>query len=833
LISGTTTLTGTTTATASATVATGTSVNFAVLVTGSDTPTAADTYTVTPTITAKPTMSKLAVSGLAPTASTLVNSTVVVTASTGVAAYTVATTAAANGRSLYTFTPDAAGTYTITYVTTASAGDTAGGDAVLTITATANTGTLSSISISNKAVASSDTAVAQTLTYTNGSATITAGGGTPFATAQIGSSVWTNDDGFIGTISAVTTAGGGTVATLAAAYTGTTRVANRFWLGALASTTVASGITANTITGMTVLAAATSGITINFDAGTVGTAATAKMSIGATIISSATTAVRLGDQTAHLSFTAPVAAGTYTATIAISNSGFTDATGADIITQPFTLTVTAASGLSTALSTAYMNSQGAAAASHTATTNAVARTGVRTAGTGLASIEVTLKNANGTAHSAGSTIRASITGSGYVRADVVATTAAGSIGTARSVSVDADAAGLAYVHVAADGTSGTGTVTVTVTNVATDEVTTLGTFTVTSYGPATKLEVSTSNYTIGRAGFTTGVASTTRAAATEIGNSANTTATITVISGTSTTPAFIVKATDAAGNVANLTNAATGNAAVPTVISDNVAVSGGGTCVLDGGAAGATAADAAVKSSVNGVGFYNCSFSIAPTAVSGGKATLTIRTPNPADTTTFLTATYAISVGGSVSTETIAFDKATYEPGEAMVVTRTAVDSAGNPVWDGAAAPAITFNKALGGSAIGASIYVGGKRATSATTPTVFAPVVTGAFTGRATSGNAAATALTATATVADDAATAAGSAAADAAAEATDAANAATDAANAAAEAADAATAAAQDAADAVAALSTSVTAMVDALKKQITSLTNLVIKIQKKVRA
>jgi hypothetical protein len=75
--------------------------------------------------------------------------------------------------------------------------------------------------------------------------------------------------------------------------------------------------------------------------------------------------------------------------------------------------------------------------------------------------------------------------------------------------------------------------------------------------------------------------------------------------------------------------------------------------------------------------------------------------------------------------------------------------------------------------------------------------------------------------------------AAVDAAAEATDAANAATDAANAAAEAADAATAAAQDAADAVAALATSVEAMVGALKKQITALTNLVIKIQKKVRA
>jgi hypothetical protein len=84
-----------------------------------------------------------------------------------------------------------------------------------------------------------------------------------------------------------------------------------------------------------------------------------------------------------------------------------------------------------------------------------------------------------------------------------------------------------------------------------------------------------------------------------------------------------------------------------------------------------------------------------------------------------------------------------------------------------------------------------------------------------------------------DTAAVDASTAAADAAAEATDAANAATDAANAAAEAADAATAAAQDAADAVAALSTQVSEMVDALKKQITALTNLVIKIQKKVKA
>ena len=75
--------------------------------------------------------------------------------------------------------------------------------------------------------------------------------------------------------------------------------------------------------------------------------------------------------------------------------------------------------------------------------------------------------------------------------------------------------------------------------------------------------------------------------------------------------------------------------------------------------------------------------------------------------------------------------------------------------------------------------------------------------------------------------------AATDAASEATDAANAATDAANAAAEAADAATAAAQDAADAVAALSAQVASLISGLKSQLTALTNLVIKIQKKVKA
>ena len=125
-----------------------------------------------------------------------------------------------------------------------------------------------------------------------------------------------------------------------------------------------------------------------------------------------------------------------------------------------------------------------------------------------------------------------------------------------------------------------------------------------------------------------------------------------------------------------------------------------------------------------------------------------------------------------------------------------------------------TLSMLLGGSAAVAGVASGG-----------FASTLAG------TSATVKLTVTKSAATKAADAAAEIAQAALDAAAEATDAANAATDAANASAEAADAATAAAQDAADAVAALSTQVSEMISALKKQITSLTNLVIKIQKKV--
>jgi hypothetical protein len=137
-------------------------------------------------------------------------------------------------------------------------------------------------------------------------------------------------------------------------------------------------------------------------------------------------------------------------------------------------------------------------------------------------------------------------------------------------------------------------------------------------------------------------------------------------------------------------------------------------------------------------------------------------------------------------------------------------------------------NYGQSGSAVG---YV--KQGDGATPALTTATTVGTAATAETGVGAAFAAAGVNSVTVAVEAGVSDAQTAADAAAEATDAANAATDAANAAAEAADAATAAAQDAADAVAALSTQVSEMVNALKKQITALTNLVIKIQKKVKA
>jgi len=227
------------------------------------------------------------------------------------------------------------------------------------------------------------------------------------------------------------------------------------------------------------------------------------------------------------------------------------------------------------------------------------------------------------------------------------------------------------------------------------------------------------------------------------------------------------------------------------------------------------------------------------------------------DKTLATTSTYAAADSAATSNEVtvtvsnaapatvkLAFDKATYQPYERALITVTVLDKDGKTLQGTTyanlfATGGITSTQAFGSASdtltavsVATSTANGTDATAGAKTYIVYMPAQ-GTVTIKATGGTSLAAAgqvaVEASAEVINDSVTAA----TDAANEATDAANAATDAANAAAEAADAATAAAQDAQAAVAALATQVASLIAGIKAQITSLTNLVIKIQKKVKA
>jgi hypothetical protein len=558
---------------------------------------------------------------------------------------------------------------------------------------------------------------------TTGVTNLTQTAGFTSTAVDAGKGAWYAEDGYAGKIVTVTNTG---VAVMDGVVPATITAATALYTGNVAATVTQSGIVADAITGMAVKTGANGLLNIRGNAVVTGTAGKARflvngVQIGASDVTSAAT-----DGGLILPFTAPLTVGTYVGSVQVTDAG----TWAEAITQSFTLTVTASPTLSTALSTAHMTAPSAGGVNASVLTNAIPRSAVRTADTGIAQVKVTLLKDDGTAETAAHTITAEVSGVGYVSvnqtADTPATPKTRSATTAAGASVN-------YVHINSDGTAGTGTVTVSVTHVTTAVKTTLGTFSYSSFGSVAKLAVSTSIYKVGLAGGgTTGRALNARVVDTAANSGA--------LNAGSSVPAFIVKATDSADRVATAT-------AVPVIVSGTPTVVSGGTCALDDGSAPTTA-----SSSTNGVGFYNCNFVTTTSAKSGDKATLTIRIVDPADATKFISTTYDVTVGGSVATETLAFDKTSYAPGEALVITRTAKDSAGNPVADGSASPAVTFNKAVGGTAPAAGFYNAGvsASATSSATSGVFAPVIGGALVATATSGNAAASTITASTTVTD-----------------------------------------------------------------------------------
>jgi hypothetical protein len=483
---------------------------------------------------------------------------------------------------------------------------------------------------------------------------------------------------------------------------------------------------------------------------------------------------------------APTVAGTYVVKLTPAAQGSGVLLGA--VAQTLTITVTTASSLDTVATsaTSYLNigetnsatSDSVVTASKSTTDSAGTTDATRKA---AATISVTLKNAaavttTGESFTAIITSGPGILGSGAVASNVLQTTPNP---TGRAIAVKAGE----LVQVWSDGSSGVSTISI---QSALGVV--LATETVTFYGDATAI-----------------TAKATGAATGSIAKVGSNTGLIT----------FDVK--DAAG-----TAITTGKyylvSAGTTIISNTYTQcadwnsTDGWTCDVTGVAKGTT------------------------TVYVTNRASATATTP----TTEVKSGTVSVRVGSATAASiVVATDKATYAPGEKIALTVTVKDADGNAVPSATSVASVFADGGI------ASSYALTGDTTTATnlysvvdgvkTYTLYAPqVVSGDIklswttgTGLATANNGVAGSVTfAVVNSVADAAT-------DAANEATDAANAATDAALAAADAADAATAAAQDASDAVAALSATVAKLVASLKAQITSLTNLVIKIQKKVKA
>jgi len=484
----------------------------------------------------------------------------------------------------------------------------------------------------------------------------------------------------------------GTLTTYATTYVGTT-----------ASIATATGSAATyTGTGITAGSAAAQVLTLQ-------TGAAAGLTAGS-VASSSTVGV------GSFSFT-PAAAGTYVLTVwnDALDGGVTNSVDLLEAKQTVSITVAAAPVATGGASILNLTSGTGTLITAGSTGDTSIAPAVRTLATIAGGAGVVVKGSTGAALN-GATVAASISGAGMVLVDTSTTATAG---TARSSSVSTGASNIAYVHVSGDGTAGTGTVTITVTDAVSGASSTVGTFTVQFYSSTVATLTATQVYSVLGAARTTGCAAVACTWTTYSTGSAG-------------KPAVSIVAKDSGGNVIpGLTLSAT--------ISDATVI-GSSTIV-------------AVTDATNdyvGLGGYNASVTGATGVASGKTATVTYTYTN-ADLTKISSAAIPFTTGGTtIVTESLAFDKTSYAPGEAMVVTRTAKDSAGNSVADGVASPAVTFSKPVGGTAPAAGFYVKGASATSATTPTVFAPATGGAFSASMTGGDAAATVRTASSSVTD-----------------------------------------------------------------------------------
>ena len=476
-----------------------------------------------------------------------------------------------------------------------------------------------------------------------------------------------------------------------------------------------------------------------------------------------------------------VTAGTYVVRITPA----AQPTAGTAVAKDITIVVSAATQ-SSSLSTAYIAS---GTGTPTDVTDASAVVFANTAQTLVAnraaSIKVTQIKATGAA--ANESVTAVITGPGTIGGG---TSLGAGDSAGRSLTLMTNGSGVVYVNVYGDGTSGKATITIT--GVTSGVV--LATKTVLFSG--------------------TTIAKLTAAAVNKVVAS----------TGTSATDAVSVAAYDVDGNqIYDPTVYVKSSAS--TVVSNSYTTTG---CNW-------VAADLVTYCDV------------APVAAGTANITFTNRASATATTPTTEVVSNAVEIRVGSTTPAsmkLAFDKATYAPGEKATLSLTLLDSKGLALAGSADNSTYTNIFTSAGITSDYAFYTGSDTLTATFVQidpetnvkewTLYMPLQATTVTVKAIPGTtfpdlyeaANALGLTTSATVGNSAAV---DAAADAANEATDAANAATDAALAAADAADAATAAAEDASAAVAKLSKSVTKALTALKKQITSLTALVNKLLK----
>ena len=463
-----------------------------------------------------------------------------------------------------------------------------------------------------------------------------------------------------------------------------------------------------------------------------------------------------------------------------------------------------------------------------------------------ASIVVTAKN-GATDLTAATALTATISGPGVLGiSNVGAVTTQTAIGRAIT-----GTAGQNVIGVFSDGTAGSATVTISAGS------TVLATKTVVFYGTTAKIVSTVVNSVIpvGALGATLGAitAILTDANGNPVAN-ANAYAvsdTVGVISNSYTAATAV---SDSTGKVTfDLVGVAAGTANITITTNTSSSVTTGVSATPVAVRVGAAAANATI--SFNNAQYLPGEAAIITVTVLDAAGKPVPNAPYIGVFAADLVSNYALSSGslsGSANiTTTGSTGTATFKVNMPLANGTIVISATGGTLL--AAANQVTIS----GSAVVAADTSAQDAANSAADIAAEALDAANAATDAATAAADAADAATSAAQDAVDAANAATDAAntaADTAANAETAANAATDAANAAADAADSATAAAQDAADAanaatdaankaadqagqalaaVNALATSVASLLASVKAQLTSLTNLVVKIQKKVQA